>query len=122
MWGFKAIRGAALRSLHKLADHVTRVCMFEDGRYQLCAERWLLPSILALASREDGLTEQEATRLGIPFVLKLGRVREKYAERGQKVRKNDYETYLEGAIRVEWGLPARTHTAVPVDFEAEATM
>lgn len=77
MWGFSAVRAAAIAKLSEMTlDPIDKVILAKKHN----VDRWLIPALNELAQREAPLDIKDALRLepvvGLEFILKLAQVRE----------------------------------------------
>ena len=85
MWRFSRGRQSVLEKLKTIADPITKVLLWEE--HALDAEEWLIPAVTAIARREQSLTIEEGTRLGLENVIRISCIRETYS--CTCVRRND---------------------------------
>jgi hypothetical protein len=72
MWNFASMRTLAIRQLSSLTTPVDRVVL--GRKYGI--EHWLGPAYQAICERDEWLSEEEGSRLGLEDVLKIGRARQ----------------------------------------------
>ena len=74
MWQFQKIRVTAIKNMENMSmDWVDKVILAQ--RFDVST--WLVPTLNALAQREEIINLSEANRLGMDWVLKLAKVRER---------------------------------------------
>ena len=75
LWGFDAIRQAAIKHLNDVVSPVGRVVLGQT--YNLNFESWSLSAMNEIVQRPNPINLEEGRRMGLDMALKLASVREK---------------------------------------------
>lgn len=119
MWGFNDIRNKIIDKMDKTISGVYSLDRI-DAALKCRVRKWLHPAYKVLCKREMGLTDDEASRLGIQRSAAIWRIRESVLSAKAENSGRHQSAYLPKS-RILAGAEALLESIVPRDARSQAT-